>query len=125
VLDGRDITSLMFQADAPPVRDTQLYFNAWDDKLGAIRQGDWKLFLTSPQKKAQPKKGATPKATDAGRAETGEGPLYDLAKDPYETTDVAAANADIVAKLRAEAQRREQEIHEHRRPAGEVRKSAK
>jgi arylsulfatase A-like enzyme len=125
VFDGRDITSLMFKADAPPVRDTQLYFNAWDDKLGAIRQGDWKLFLTSPQRKAQPKKGATPKATDAGRAETGEGALYDLAKDPYETTDVAAAHADIVARLRAEAQRREQEILEHRRPAGEVRKSAK
>ena len=32
--------------------------------------------------------------------------------------DVAAAHADIVAKLRAEALSREKEIQEHRRPAG-------
>jgi arylsulfatase A len=125
VLDGRDITSLMFKAGAPPVRDTQLYFNAWDDKLGAIRQGDWKLFLTSPQRKAQPKKGASPKAKEASSAEVGEGALFDLAKDPYETTDVAAAHADIVARLRTEAQRRDQEIREHRRPAGNVQQDAR
>jgi len=120
VLDGRDITSLMFQTGAPPVRDTQLYFNAWDDKLGAIRQGDWKLFLTSPERKAQPKKGVAPKANGANRAEVGDGSLFDLAKDPGETTDVAAAHPDIVARLRAEAQRRDQEIRTHRRPAGKV-----
>ena len=125
VLDGRDITSLMFKADAPPLRDTQLYFNAWDDKLGAIRQGDWKLFLTGPVKEAPPKKGAAPKAKkDAGSAEVGDGSLFDLAKDPYETTDVGAAHPDIVAKLRAEAQRREQEIRTHCRPAGEVKANA-
>jgi hypothetical protein len=48
----------------------------------------------------------------------GEGALFDLAKDPYETKDVAAAHADIVAKLRAEAQKREKEIEENKRPAG-------
>ncbi len=115
VLDGRDITSLMFKSDAPAVRDTHLYFTG-AGKLGAIRQGDWKLFLADPAKKAQPKKGA--KA--AGNDEVGDGALFDLAKDPYETTDVAAAHADIVAKLRGEAQKREKEIQEHRRPAGEL-----
>ncbi|MEQ1850828.1 MAG: sulfatase [Chthoniobacteraceae bacterium] len=119
VLDGRDITSLMFKADAPPVRDTHLYFTG-QGKLGAIRQGDWKLFLTSPTNKAKPKKGPGSKAKTAGGDDVGEGALFDLAKDPYETTDVAAANADIVAKLRAEAQKREKEIDEHRRPAGEL-----
>jgi hypothetical protein len=54
----------------------------------------------------------------APKAEVRDGTLFDLAKDPYETTDVAAAHADIVAKLRAEAQKREKEIEEHRRPAG-------
>ena len=44
VIDGRDITSLMFRAGAPPVRDTHLYFTGGGE-LGAIRQGDWKLFL--------------------------------------------------------------------------------
>jgi arylsulfatase A-like enzyme len=119
VLDGRDITSLMFKADAPAVRDTHLYFTG-TSKLGAIRQGDWKLFLASPTNKAQPKKGPGSKATAAGGDDVGEGALFDLAKDPYETTNVASAHADIVAKLRAEAQTREKEINEHRRPAGEL-----
>jgi arylsulfatase A-like enzyme len=119
VLDGRDVTSLMFKADAPPVRDTHLYFTG-QGKLGAIRQGDWKLFLAAPAKKAQPKKGAGPKARTVGGDDVGEGALFDLAKDPYETTDVAAAHGDIVAKFRAEAQKREKEINEHRRPAGEL-----
>ena len=119
VLDGRDITPLMFKADAPAVRDTHLYFTG-QGKLGAIRQGDWKLFLASPTNKAQPKKPAGANAKTAGGDEVSAGALFDLAKDPYETTDVAAAHADIVAKLRTEAQRREQEIVEHRRPAGEL-----
>jgi arylsulfatase A-like enzyme len=105
VLDGRDITSLMFKADAPAVRDTHLYFTLLN-KLGAIRQGDWKLFFLNAEKQQPNEKTA------------GDGTLYDLAKDPYETTDVAAAHADIVARLRAEAQKREKEIEEHRRPAG-------
>lgn len=125
VLDGRDITSLMFQADAPPVRDTHLHFNAWDDKLGAIRQGDWKLFLTSPQRKARPKNGASPKAGDTARTEVGEGALFNLAKDPGETTDVSASQPEMVARLRAEAQRLEQEILQHRRPSGNVPENAR
>jgi arylsulfatase A len=113
VLDGRDITTLMFKADAPAVRDTHLYFTG-QGNVGAIRQGDWKLFLTSLTKKAQAKKSAR----IAGGDQVSNGTLFDLAKDPYETTDVAAAHADIVAKLRTEAQKREKEIEEHRRPAG-------
>jgi arylsulfatase A len=124
VLDGRDVTSLMFKADAPPVRDTHLYFTG-AGKLGAIRQGDWKLFLAGPAKKAQASKPAGPKAKTAGGDEVSDGTLFDLAKDPYETTDVASQHADIVAKLRAEAQQREKEIQEHRRSAGELPASAK
>jgi arylsulfatase A len=124
VIDGRDITSLMFKADAPPVRDTHLYFTS-AGKLGAIRQGDWKLFLAGQANKGPAKKPAGPKAKSAGGDEVGDGTLFDLAKDPYETTDVAAQHADIVAKLCAEAQQREKEIQEHRRPAGELPESAK
>lgn len=119
VLDGRDITSLLFQTNAPAVRDTQLHFNAWDEQLGAIRQGDWKLFLTSPTRK---KKGATATAKNAV-AEVGAGALFNLATDPYETTDIAAAHTDVVARLRAEAERRDAEIRGHRRPAGELPKN--
>jgi arylsulfatase len=104
-LDGRDITPLMFDPKSGPVRDTHLYFTA-NQTVAAIRQGDWKLFLANPQGR----KNAAP-----------SGPvLYDLARDPGETKDVAAEQADVVAKLKEEAARREAEIKEHRRPAGKL-----
>lgn len=115
VIDGRDFTSLMFDPKAGPVRDTHLYFGR--AKLGgndlvAIRQGDWKLFLSAPGDTAgggKPEKAATEKRPPA---------LYDLASDPGESKDVAAARPDVVSKLLAEAKKREAEINAHRRPAG-------
>ena len=44
VIDGRDITPLMFDPKSGPVRDTHLYFSG-AGKLEAIREGEWKLFL--------------------------------------------------------------------------------
>jgi arylsulfatase A-like enzyme len=102
------------------VRDTQLHFNAWNDKLGAIRQGDWKLFLTSPQNKAKPKKGGTPGSKETAEPRVEEGALFNLAKDPGETTDVSASHPEEVARLRAEATRLEHEILQHRRPPGAI-----
>jgi len=137
VLDGRDITSLMFTADAPAVRDTQLYYTRGVE-VGAIRQGEWKLFLTdpTPPKNPQPKNPASPAAKPqarkpkAAKAEADptapasgavRGPLlYNLAEDPAETTDVAAKHPEIVAKLQALANEHEQEIKTNRRPAGEA-----
>lgn len=111
VIDGRDITSLMFRADAPPVRDTHLHFPRDSNELAAIRQGDWKLHLMPPQRRPKQK------------GEESAGPfvpvLYDLAKDPGETIDVASQNPEVVARLTAEAQKRVQEISKNRRPAGE------
>ena len=48
VIDGRDITPLIFDAKPGPARDTHLYF-AGTGKLSAIRQGQWKLFLLPGQ----------------------------------------------------------------------------
>jgi arylsulfatase A-like enzyme len=110
----------MFQAGAPPVRDTHLYFTG-GSVLGAIRQGDWKLFLSDPtQPKAKQAKAAKTAKGEKPKAAAPTSPLFNLADDPTESTDVAAEHPDVVAKLRAEAQRREQEIKDHRRPAGEV-----
>jgi arylsulfatase A-like enzyme len=106
VLDGRDITPLMFNPKSGPVRDTHLFFTA-NQKIAAIRHGDWKLFLANPQ---------------GGRknAALSDPVLYNLASDPGETKDVSAEHADVVAKLKEEAARREAEIKEHRRPAGKI-----
>lgn len=113
ILDGRDISPLMFNPQAEPVRDVHLYFAA-TQKLQAIRIGKWKLFLPQPvdanAKAAKAKKNAAPT----------EATLYDLTTDPTETTNVAAANSDVVQRLREEATRREAEIIAHKRPTGTI-----
>ena len=121
VLDGRDITPLMFDPKSGPVRDTHLYFTA-NQSLAAIRQGGWKLFLSAPANNGKAKKNA--KAAKDAKSETAApGPvLYNLATDPSESKDVAADNVEVVTKLQAEAARREAEIKEHRRPAGQLSK---
>jgi arylsulfatase A-like enzyme len=117
VLDGRDISPLLFDPKAGPVRDTHLYFAA-SQSLAAIRQGEWKLFLTAPPAggKAKGKAAKGAKAKNAPSRPV----LYHLASDKSETMDVAADHPNIVARLQAEAARLEAEIKEHRRGAGEV-----
>ncbi len=115
VIDGRDISSLILNDNAPAVRDTHLYFNGGSN-LAAIRQGDWKLFLIDP---------TTPRNTPAGRRNANRNsetslPLFNLKDDPAETTDVAEKHADVVARLKEEAQRREKEIRDHQSPAGTI-----
>ena len=119
VLDGRDITPLMFTAGAGPVRDTHLYFTA-NQTLAAIRQGDWKLFLAAPAPgaKAKAKKEKNDKAKNEDVASGLV--LYNLVTDPAETKDAAAEHPEIVARLQAIAAQREEEIKQHRRPAGQL-----
>jgi arylsulfatase A len=85
VIDGRDITSLMFKPDAPAVRRTHLYFTG-GPKVAAIRQDDWKLFITSPNKpRNQPpaKKGAADKKA-AGTISPPDGKVLEGAKPALE-----------------------------------------
>lgn len=118
ILDGRDITSLMFQADAPPVRDTHLYFTA-NQTLAAIRQGDWKLFLPAPMAEGKAKKEVAKKKNAKKQGENAlEMELYNLKTDPAESQDVADDHPEIVEKLFAEAKKREAQILKERRPAG-------
>lgn len=112
VIDGRDISTLMFDREPSPVRDVHLYYTG-NGTLAAIRQGEWKLFLVAPQAKG--KKGAKePKATPTGPV------LFNLKTDPAETTDVAAANPEVVARLKTEAAKRDAEIRANQRPAGKI-----
>ncbi len=123
LLDGRDITSLLFQPDPSPVRDTHLYFTA-NQSLAAIRQGDWKLFLSTPAVEGGNGKGKSGKGNKASPKQGASQPmgpmLYNLVQDPAEAQDVAADHPDIVEKLVAEAQRREKEIQQQRRPVGQL-----
>ncbi len=58
-----------------------------------VRVGDWKAIRTNLNPRGKGKK--------AEQQKPGALELYDLAKDPHETTDVAAQHPDIVAKLSA------------------------
>lgn len=123
VLDGRDISPLLFEADPKPVRDVHLYFSG-GGKLDAIRQGDWKLFLSGvPQQGAKGKKAKNAKDSEPKAAPADTGPaLFNLRSDPGESTNVAAANAELVAKLKALAEERLAEIKANTRPAGQAAK---
>jgi arylsulfatase A-like enzyme len=106
VIDGRDITPLMFHPTAAPARDMHLYFDG-DGTLDAIRQGQWKLFLVKGQgnrKVSKLPKTATKEEKAAAKsagldAHTPAFALYDLASDPGETTDVAAQHPDVMEEL--------------------------
>ncbi len=76
--DGRDMWPTLAAGTPSPNEDILINVEAF---RGAIRKGDWKLIKI---------------ALLPGRTE-----LYDLAKDPGETTNVAAEHPEIVADLEA------------------------
>ncbi len=80
-LDGLDLLPLL-KDGMPLPADRALTWRISGNRRGgsAIRMGDWKLLIA-----------------DAGQQET----LYHLPDDPGEANDLAAANPEIVAKLRA------------------------
>jgi len=80
--DGTNIWSALTGATPLPARP--LYWTAPSFKASALRVGDWKLIV--PKAKGVPQ----------GKAE-----LFDLSKDPNETTDLANQLPDKVAELRA------------------------
>lgn len=113
IIDGRDISTLMMDDKAGPVRDVHLYCTAnLANPVQAIRMGEWKLFLPSSDEGGNAKK----KKEKGNAAEANM--LFNLEKDPGETTNVFDKNPEIVEKLRKEARNRISEILANRRPAG-------
>jgi arylsulfatase A-like enzyme len=112
VIDGRDITPILLGQSKESVREAHYYFSAYD--LQAVRQGRWKLAL-SPQPEGM---GKQADKTPPGLR------LYDLDAEIGEQTDVAAQHPEVVAKLKALADKMAAEIGGKsptaRRPAGEV-----
>ena len=112
VIDGRDITPILLGQSKESAREAHYYFASYD--LQAVRQGRWKLALAAQPLDAR-KDG---KKTPAGLR------LYDLDAEIGEQTDVAAQHPEVVAKLKALADKMAAEIGGKtptaRRPAGEV-----
>jgi len=92
-IDGHDITALLDDANArSPYRQTG-YFYYRNGKVEAVRRGKWKLRVA----------GKTPE-------------LYDLAADISESTDVAAANTDVVRSLQALIMQYDADLKANSRP---------
>jgi arylsulfatase A len=102
ILDGRDVSTLLFETEPKPVRDTQIYFSR-SSEPAAIRQGKWKLHVLAPFSKAVQQKF--------------EPELYDLEADPAESTNLAVQKPERVKQLSDELKRRTEEIRQNRRNA--------
>ena len=113
VIDGRDITPILLGQSKESAREAHYYFSGYD--LQAVRQGRWKLALVPQPEGNNLKK--SPKLAAGLR-------LYDLDAEIGEHTDVAAQHPEVVAKLKALADKMAAEIGGKeptaRRPAGEV-----
>jgi arylsulfatase A-like enzyme len=113
VIDGRDLSPLLFGQSKDSPREAHYYFSSYN--LQAVRQGPWKLALTT-QRETMGKDAA---------ADASENPrLYHLDQDIGEKTNLAAQHPDIVAKLTALAEKMTTEIGgdepKSRRPPGEA-----
>lgn len=102
-LDGISLLPVMLgQKDADQARRSVIMAGS------VIREGDWKLFL----------KGKSP--GDEGGRRSDVGSLYNVASDPGETMDVAAANPEVVRRLRVLAETFEKELGTNARPIGRL-----
>ena len=100
VIDGRDISPILFGKTKTSPRDVHYYFLGF--QLQAVRQGSWKLAI-APQHETMGKETLADARTDTPR-------LYNLDADISEKTNVADAHPDIVARLAALAKTMNTEI---------------
>jgi len=88
-IDGRDLTPLLRGQSLPEVP----FFYYRGDKLAACRLGEWKAHFF------------TQTGYGAAKAEQHEQPqLFHLGRDPGEKRNVAAEQADVIARIRAAVQ---------------------
>lgn len=114
VIDGRDLSPLLFGKTKNSVREAHYYFQGYH--LQAVRQGPWKLAITAQNETMG--KSALPDANNNTPR------LYNLDEEIGERTNLADKHPDIVGKLQALADKMSAEIGgpkpTSRRPAGEA-----
>jgi arylsulfatase A-like enzyme len=114
VIDGRDLSPLLFGKTKDSPRGVHYYFAGYN--LQAVRKGPWKLAV-APQNETMGRDALPDAATKEPR-------LYNLAQEIGEKTNLAAAHPEIVKELTALADAITAEIGGQnpaaRRPAGIV-----
>ena len=113
IIDGRDISSLLFGKSKESQREAHYYFAGY--KLQAVRQGAWKLAIATQPDTAGQQPGEDPKTNPR---------LYNLDNEIGESTNLATKHPDIVTRLQQLADKMNAEIGgdnpSSRRPAGDV-----
>ena len=108
-IDGKDIWPLL--SGQPNAKSPQpAYYFYWDRHLQGVRAGKWKLHFPHPYRTLAGKPGGVDgKPANYSQTQTSKA-LYDLDKDPGETTNVADQNAEVVAQLEKLADRAREEL---------------
>lgn len=114
VIDGRDISQLLFGKTIHAPRDAHFYFDGF--KAQAVRQGPWK-FASGPQREAMGNLIKSDANDDSPR-------LYNLDEDIGEKTNLADKHPDIVTRLKSLVEKINAEFEgkdsSARRPPGKV-----
>jgi len=101
-LDGLNVWGSITGSDPQQARHELMYWHG-KGKATAIRQDNWKLFFDSGE----------------GDPQLADGPmLFNLAKDPGETTDVSGQHPEKVTELLERAKLNLVDIQEHALPIG-------
>ena len=130
IIDGKDVWPVVAGRRAAASPHEAIYFYAGDE-LHAVRAGRWKLHLPHPYLAVAGEPGRDGKPSNYGKqapkpiTQSGiEGiasrhgyrvaqqplALYDLSADVGETTDLAAANPEVVKRLTAYAERAREDL---------------
>jgi arylsulfatase A-like enzyme len=95
IIDGKDISGLITGGSSESPHEALFFY--WQRQLQAVRSGRWKLHLPHPYTHVE-KGGSGGKPEKSSRLSI-ELALFDLEKDPGETTNVAAAHPEVVQRL--------------------------
>jgi arylsulfatase A len=113
VIDGRDLSGVLFGKEKQSTREAHYYFSGY--ALQAVRKGPWKLAVA-------PQNDTAAKTTEEASVEKPR--LYHLTDDIGETTNVADKNPKVVEELKGLFTKMNDEIGgakpTARRPAGVV-----
>lgn len=97
--DGRDLSAALLGRPDAPARD-EIVLHGIGNVL-ALRSGDWKYIPANADTSTGIGRGADPRDTRFSAARVEEDLLYNLATDPGETTNLATAHPEILARLAA------------------------
>jgi arylsulfatase A-like enzyme len=108
-IDGKDARAL-FEGKPGAKSPQEAYFFWWGRHLQAVRSGPWKLHFPH----AYPTLAGKPGGMGGKRGQTKQAEtalvLFDLVADPGETTDVAEKHPEVVARLKALADKEREEL---------------